>query len=229
MIGRMRMGMMVAALALAAMPACAETLTARGQEPSWSLVLEGETIRFDAPGLGLGFAAKGVTRGVVAGQPTMTAQHGADTLQVTVTERACADTMSGMPFPIGVEVAFGGRTFTGCGGDSLTAIEGGWRVVRFGADMPPEGMIFTIMFERDGRVSGRSGCNRYSGSFTLTGEGLSFAAPMLTRMACAPPEMEAEKHFLEMLRSVTRVTTDENARLRLMAGDDTVFVIDRAD
>ena len=111
----------------------------------------------------------------------------------------------------------------------MTAIEGGWRVIRLGDAMPPEGVTVTIMFDREGRVSGRSGCNRFSGGYTLTGEGLSFGNMAVTRMACPPPMMETEQQFLDLLKTITRATPGDNAQLRLMSGDDQAMVLDRAD
>jgi len=148
---------------------------------------------------------------------------------VDVIERMCSDSMSGMPFPIGVEVTFAGREFSGCGGEIMTAIEGGWRVIRMGDAILPEGVTMTIVFGTDGRVSGRSGCNRFAGAYTLSGEGLGFGDLAVTRMACEERVMEAEQKFLDHLRRVTRVTPGENGQLALMAGDEAVLVLDRAD
>ena len=114
--------------------------------------------------------------------------------------------MTGMPFPIGVEVSYAGRTFQGCGGEIMTAIEGGWRVIRLGGSPLPEGVIVTIEFGPEGRVSGRTGCNRFTGRYTLTGEGLSFSPLGVTRMACPSPQMETEQRFLDLIQKVTRAT-----------------------
>jgi hypothetical protein len=150
-------------------------------------------------------------------------------LEATVIERLCADTMTGMPFPVGVEVSYGGRRFEGCGGEIMTAIEGGWRVISLRDALVPEGVTATISFGADGLVSGRTGCNRFSGPYSLSGEGLSFGKLAVTRMACPPPEMETEQRFIDLLQTVTRATPGENGRLRLMAGDEQAMVIDRAD
>jgi heat shock protein HslJ/uncharacterized membrane protein len=229
----MWMRMVSAALALVAVSgavsAAEETLRARGNEPFWQLTLSGEGIAFEAPGQELSFKAPSFKRGVVDGHPSITASEGGKTLEARVTQRMCADTMSGMPFPVGVEVSFEGKRFSGCGGEIMTAIEGGWRVIRLGDAMPPEGVTVTIMFDREGRVSGRSGCNRFSGGYTLTGEGLSFGNMAVTRMACPPPMMETEHQFLDLLKKITRATPGDNAQLRLMSGDDQAMVLDRAD
>ena len=111
----------------------------------------------------------------------------------------------------------------------MTAIEGGWRVIRLGTELLPQGVTATIVFDREGRASGRSACNRFTGAYTLSGEGLSFGQIAGTRMACPPAEMDTERRFLDLLQKVTRVTPGENGQLRLMAGDEQAMVLDRAD
>ena len=216
-------------LTAASAQAADENLTARGNEPSWRLSVSATDVIFEAPGLGLGFKAPISARGVEDGRPRIVAEAGGERLEMTVTERLCADTMTGMPFPVGVSVAYGGRTFEGCGGEIMTAIEGGWRVVRIGDELLPQGVIATVVFDPDGRASGRSGCNRFMGSYTLSGEGLSFGQIAGTRMACPPAEMETEQRFLDLLQKITRVTPGENGQIRLMAGDEQAMVLDRAD
>lgn len=237
----MTMRMMIGALALAGAvtaasaadvtgtPAAEETLRARGNEPSWLLTLSGGGVTFEAPGQDIAFKAATFRRDVVDGHPRITADEGGKMLEAKITEKMCADTMSGMPFPIGVVVSFAGKQFTGCGGEIMTAIEGGWRVIRLGQDMPPEGVTVTISFAPDGTVSGRSGCNRFTGPYSLSGEGLSFGNLALTRMACPEPQMQTERRVLELLASITRATPGDSAQLRLMAGDSQAMVLDRAD
>jgi heat shock protein HslJ len=51
----------------------------------------------------------------------------------------------------------------------------------------------TIRFMTGGRVAGFSGCNRFSGSYTLEGRLLRFGTLAVTQMACADgPGVEAE-------------------------------------
>ena len=51
----------------------------------------------------------------------------------------------------------------------------------------------TIRFMTEGRVAGFSGCNRFSGSYTLEGRLLRFGTLAVTQMACADgPGIEAE-------------------------------------
>jgi heat shock protein HslJ len=54
---------------------------------------------------------------------------------------------------------------------------------------------------REGRVSGSSGCNRFTGSYTLQGEGLRFGPAAGTRRACVDG-MALETEFLQLLPQV---------------------------
>jgi uncharacterized membrane protein len=225
---RHAIALIAALLSTGAAMAAEETMTARGNEPFWNLSLSEKGVTFEVMGQEQRFEAPGFERSVVDGRPQITARQGGETLVMTVTERLCADTMTGMPFPVGVEVEVRGKRFVGCGGDSMTAIEGGWRVIRLGTDELPAGVIATVVFGRDGQVSGKSGCNRFSGPYTLSGEGLSFGNLAQTKMACESPAMEVEQRINELMAKVTRVTPGENGQIRLMTGDEQAMVLDRA-
>jgi putative lipoprotein len=82
---------------------------------------------------------------------------------------------------------------------TVTAIDGQTPVT--GRDAP------SLAFDGAGRVSGATGCNRFSGGFT-TGEGGALtiggdgAALASTRMACAPELNEQESRMLAALGAV---------------------------
>ena len=223
------MTLVAAAAAAGVASAAGDTLTARGNEPFWRLDVTTDTVAFEVLGQDIAIKAPIAARDMADGRPRIIAEADGKRLELTVTERLCADTMTGMPFPVGVEVNYAGRTFQGCGGEIITALEGGWRVIRLGGDLLPPGITATIEFDRDGQVSGRSACNRFAGGYMLSGEGLSFGQIAGTRMACPPAEMETEQRFLGLLQKITRVTPGENAQLKLMAGDGQAIVLERAD
>jgi heat shock protein HslJ len=61
-----------------------------------------------------------------------------------------------------------------------------------------------IIFMAEGnRVSGSTGCNRFTGTFTQTGDNLSFAPLAITKMACPPPLDAQERAFLAALQAIT--------------------------
>ena len=56
-----------------------------------------------------------------------------------------------------------------------------------------------------GTASGNAGCNRYTGSYELTGDSVAFQAIGSTKMACQDPDglMAQEGRYLETLQAVT--------------------------
>jgi heat shock protein HslJ len=62
-----------------------------------------------------------------------------------------------------------------------------------------------LIFSGDsGRVSGSAGCNRFSGTYTLTGR-LQFGPLMSTKMACAEDRLNRqETDFLGVLQAASR-------------------------
>jgi heat shock protein HslJ len=113
--------------------------------------------------------------------------------------------MSGMPHPHAVEVVVDGAKLAGCGGDPATLLQGREGVVE---DIAGKGIAdrsrATLNFGPDGRVSGRSSCNNFTGQYKLTGEGLTVSNTAGTMMACPPALMEQESAFLAVLRNVRR-------------------------
>ena len=68
----------------------------------------------------------------------------------------------------------------------------------------------TLSFE-NGRVSGRAGCNTYSGSYTTKGNQIKIGPLATTRMMCADNKvMTQEREFLKALESVVRWSVQGN-------------------
>lgn len=68
-------------------------------------------------------------------------------------------------------------------------------------------------------VSGFSGCNRFSGSYTLEANHISFGPLAVTRMACMGKANTLETHFLKLLKEVNAFSF-ENNELKLFNGDN---------
>jgi len=87
----------------------------------------------------------------------------------------------------------------------LAGIE--WVLTRFNRDEPlPDSAEVTLRFNDD-RMSGKSACNRYSGSVTEgdTPGALTVNGPMMsTRMACPPPTDEIERRYLDTLQAINQ-------------------------
>jgi putative lipoprotein len=59
----------------------------------------------------------------------------------------------------------------------------------------------TVEFTTDNRVSGRAGCNRYTGGVTIDGKKLKVGQVAATKMACVPALMDQEARFLQALEA----------------------------
>ena len=69
-------------------------------------------------------------------------------------------------------------------------VSGGEYFIEFGAD----------------RLSGRAGCNRFSGTYSITGDRLAVGPLATTRMACPEPAMRHERRVLEILRGPVTIS-----------------------
>ena len=81
-----------------------------------------------------------------------------------------------------------------------------WRLVELEGRTDPtgaEGREVTLRFEEGTRVSGFSGCNRYTGSYTVRGDSITFGPAGVTRMACSQG-MDTEQTYLSILPRVAR-------------------------
>jgi heat shock protein HslJ len=86
------------------------------------------------------------------------------------------------------------------------------------------GKPFLEFDEKSQRVSGDSGCNRFSGTFELSGTSLKFSRLMSTKRACLAEEVNRlEMNFLQALENITRFEAQQNV-LRLFAGDNQSLV-----
>jgi heat shock protein HslJ len=84
---------------------------------------------------------------------------------------------------------------------------------------PLDGTTLTAVFTPDGKVSGNSGCNTYTGSYTLEGTALTVGQLASTMMACDQPIMDQEAQFLAALQVPTTVeTSGATVTLRDAAG-----------
>lgn len=194
-----------------------------GNEPAWRLDVTdtalvlladyGET-RVSAP-------APVVESG--AGFRHYQAQADGRELAVMVTPRICVDSMSGMTHPDTVELRWDGRALRGCGGEPASLLQGApWQVQEL--DGAAVGAVsISLAFDAQGRIGGTAACNRYTGQYRLSGEGLRLSRVAATRMACAPELMGWESRFLGALERVRGFAIDADGALVLRDGAGAVL------
>ena len=90
-----------------------------------------------------------------------------------------------------------------------------WKLVELNgaAVLPGEDKELHMILRGDDQVGGYAGCNQFTGSVTVTGDGLSFGPIASTRRMCAQA-MQQEDAFLQAL---------ENARRFAISGEDLVI------
>ena len=96
-------------------------------------------------------------------------------------------------------------------------------------DLNGHGLIPTTSlsaeFNAEGSVSGSSGCNSYSTSYTVDGNDISFGEEMIsTQMMCADPVNEQEREYLLALLEAARFEINDE-ELTLSDGKGNVLVV----
>ena len=83
----------------------------------------------------------------------------------------------------------------------------------------------TALFAEDGSLSGNSGCNRYTASYTVDGDALHISPAAVTVLLCNAPEgiMEQEQQYLAALESVAAYRIDGDT-LELLTADGALIV-----
>ncbi len=104
-----------------------------------------------------------------------------------------------------------------------------WHAVRFGpglAESPPPDAEFSLDLA-EGRVSGKSGCNRYMGGWTVT-EGVLTVGPLAsTMMYCTEPLMRLEGVFLAAMQGVSGLGVNGDTLTLLGPGGDPLVELTR--
>ena len=145
-------------------------------------------------------------------------------LTAVVFDRYCEDSMSGMPHPKTVEVRWQDRVLKGCGGDPAALLQGGpWEVVEIDGRAVADPARVTVDFAPEGRLAGMAACNRYFGSYALSGEGLRLSPLGATKMACDPGARDEERRFMEAAGRITGFALAADGSLILRAGDQALM------
>lgn len=115
-------------------------------------------------------------------------------------------------------------------GKSTDSLQGTWKFDYFTMVHTDKKILFPAQFPeltfdtRAKRFSGSSGCNSISGTYSVSGDNMTFNEPMImTRMAC---NAMGEKSFIDYLKSVTRYTISGNT-LQLITDLKPVIVMQR--
>jgi heat shock protein HslJ len=97
-------------------------------------------------------------------------------------------------------------------GGTLTGVT--WALQTYRVDgtnttVPASVFVDATFQETPTAVSGSAGCNRYTGTYTVTGSDLSFGPMAVTQMACIGPAGDVESAYLASLATVATYTVTE--------------------
>jgi len=152
-----------------------------GTEPFWSLTITRDRIVYDDV----------EDRETVVRKPRAQTANGnlvyrTRAMTVVIRNQECSDGMSDRRFADTIRVKIGRRTLNGCGRaypDARSLDGSEWRIASVGGAAVTLPRPATIAFDED-RVSGSTGCNRFTGGYTLQAGRLSTPRLAMTRMAC---------------------------------------------
>lgn len=99
-------------------------------------------------------------------------------------------------------------------GDAASAngsVVGDWRTRTSGVKQ-------TVTFDADGKVYGDSGCNRFTGGYTIKGDRIKIG-PLASTMMFCEGKMDAEQAFLTKLQAAVSFSATD-ARLRIYTPKD---------
>jgi heat shock protein HslJ len=194
--------------------------TATGNEPGWRLEIGSQQIVLETNYGKTRVAAPSPAPQITGDTRRYASSAGGKSIIVTIVKRVCSDSMSGMPHPQSVTILYDNQELQGCGGNPTELLHGAeWVVTEISGQRVTGGARGTLNFGNDGRVTGRSFCNNYSGTYALTGETLTIALEVSTLMACMPEIMTQEKLFTDLLEGVRRFEIDASGALILRTGD----------
>lgn len=101
-----------------------------------------------------------------------------------------------------------------------------WALIDFETDMgvipaleeAPATLDFSTDGEKEGSISGRSGCNRYFASYRLADDHFSSGPLGSTRMFCSPAQMAQEERYFQALAKARRCELSNGILLIEYAG-----------
>ncbi|MEZ0243298.1 MAG: META domain-containing protein [Sphingomonas sp.] len=205
--------------------AAAAPYKALGTEPFWALTITPQTMKFEAPDRApVTVPTPRVINGF-AGEIYQTRR-----INVNIVHKRCSDGMSDRTYPDTVQVTVDGKRFEGCGGASAVevprqVVDGNWRVQTIAGRPVVQGTTVSVRFE-NGRVSGNTGCNSFSGRFTLDRGRLSTGPLITTRRACMGRFQNAqERDLLGLLGERLSVSRNRNGKLVLTGSRGRTLVL----
>jgi heat shock protein HslJ len=93
-----------------------------------------------------------------------------------------------------------------------------WRPLTLAGAPFPDGVEAFVQFGAEGALTGRGGCNRFSGAYAIDAGRLTIGPVAATRMACPEPAMSAEATLFQTFLA-TRAFFRDGADLTFLGED----------
>jgi heat shock protein HslJ len=198
--------LLIAATALSfAGPAVAQgnaPYQARGTEPFWSVAIGGGRMVYeDSEGRRVAVRTP-TARPSFNGRRYVTRR-----LIVDITRQQCSDGMSDFIYADTVRAEVDGRALEGCGGAILppaTLQDTSWEILFINGSRVAGGEQYQINFAAN-QMTGRAGCNSFSGGYRVGRDGFQAGPLAMTRMACPGPAMQHEQAVSRILAGRVRL------------------------
>lgn len=94
----------------------------------------------------------------------------------------------------GILIATAAPAMAGDAASSHGSVVGDWKTRTLGVKQ-------TVTFDSEGKVYGDSGCNRFTGGYTVKSDGTLKIGPLASTMMFCEGKMDAEQIFLNKLQS----------------------------
>ncbi|MBU0653533.1 MAG: META domain-containing protein [Gammaproteobacteria bacterium] len=99
-----------------------------------------------------------------------------------------------------------------------------WELQKLGKESVTSDRPLTLNFD-DSRLTGYSGCNRYFGSYTGSGDGVFSTGPLgATKMACMGEKSLLEQRFIEQLKKASQYAIAHN-QLHLLDAERNILMM----
>lgn len=103
-----------------------------------------------------------------------------------------------------------------------------WALTELKGNPPVAGTGIFAEFTADGKVAGSAGCNRYNGTYTVSGSNITFSSPMAsTMMMCEQAVMDQESAYLKALGEAKTFAV-KGDQLTLTGGDGSKLAVYKA-
>lgn len=109
----------------------------------------------------------------------------------------------------------------GSGGDVTGQV---WLLSELKGKSLVTGTSLSALFTSTNKVSGSAGCNRYSGSYTVSGSSITLSSIASTMMACETPVMDQETIYLNALGEAKTYTVKGSQLSLFDSGGSTLAV-----